>query len=232
MTTVRVVPRFLPSTSGFAFPNRFPRVPVRRIGIPGVVSLPIGDASNGLCGGMAFAARDYFEAERQPPRLTTPPADGALFEYLVDRLFASFDLPLGPARYLELMSPALPDGETLWSRLGLAPHGRAWRMIKEEWPKVRADIDAGHPSPLGLVRVKSSDPFELKRNHQVLAYGYELDGTLVSLKIYDPNHPAEDDVSLTLGLANPTRPPTVRFFPPGPSVIAFFRVRYEPVAPP
>ena len=47
---------FLPITSRFAFPNAFPRVPVRRIGIPGVVSVRIGDASNGLCGGMAFGS--------------------------------------------------------------------------------------------------------------------------------------------------------------------------------
>ena len=63
----RVVPGFLPSTSGFRFANSFPHVPVRRIGIPGVVSLPIGDASNGLCGGMTFAARDYFESGRPLP---------------------------------------------------------------------------------------------------------------------------------------------------------------------
>ncbi|MGZ8629172.1 MAG: hypothetical protein ACXWYN_10685, partial [Actinomycetota bacterium] len=112
-------------------------MPVRRIGIPGVLSLPIGDASNGLCGGMAFAVRDYFEAGRTPAPTTAPPREGPLFDYLVDRLFDSFDLSLGPVRYLKLMSPLLSDGETLWSRVGLAPHGRAWRMVHEEWPKVR-----------------------------------------------------------------------------------------------
>jgi hypothetical protein len=76
---------------------------------------------------MAFAARDYFEAGLPPPAEATPPAEGVLFDYLVDRLFASFDLPFGPSRYLTLMSPLLPGGETLLSRLGLAPHGRAWR---------------------------------------------------------------------------------------------------------
>jgi hypothetical protein len=95
------VPDFLPSSSGFRFPNRFPHVPVRRIGVPGVVSIPIGDASDGLCGGMVFAARDYFEAGRPPPEDPSPPAEGTpLFRYVVDRLFDSFDLPAGPARYL------------------------------------------------------------------------------------------------------------------------------------
>ena len=230
--TTRMVPGFLPSTSGFRFANAFPRVPVRRIGIPGVLSLSIGDASNGLCGGMAFAARDYFEADRPPPDQATPPSDGELFDYLVDRLFASFDLPLGPARYLELMSPLLPDGETLWSRLGLAPHGRAWRMIRQEWPKVRSEIDAGHPAPLGLVRVKSSDPLELKRNHQVLSYGYELEGTALTLHLYDPNHPGEDGVTLSLSLAKPHAPTPLTISPAGPPVSAFFKVPYRPAWPP
>jgi hypothetical protein len=230
--TTRTVPGFLPSTSGFGFENSFPRVPVRRIGVPGIVSVPIGDASNGLCGGMAFAARDYFEAHRPPPADTTPPEAGPLFDYLVDRLFDSFDLPLGPARYLQLMSPLLPDGETIWSRLGLAPHGRAWRMVRQEWPKVRADVDAGRPSPLGLVRVRSNDPFDLKENHQVLAYGYALSGTALTLRLYDPNHPRNDDVALSLSVANPAARTLVRTSPPGPDVFAFFRVAYRQKPPP
>jgi hypothetical protein len=227
-----MVPGFLPSTSGLRFANSFARVPVRRIGIPGVLSLGIGDASNGLCGGMVFAARDYLEAGRPPPPDTAPPSEGPLFDYLVDRLFDSFDLPLGPGRYLQLMSPVLPDGETLLGRLGLGPHGRAWRMIRQEWPKVRADLDAGHPSPLGLVKVRSSNPFDLKENHQVLVYGYELREDAVVLRLYDPNLPGRDDVTLSLGLRDPTRPASLAASPPGRRVLAFFRVTYRPEAPP
>ncbi len=223
---------FLPSTSGFRFANSFPHVPVRRIGIPGVISVPIGDASNGLCGGMAFAARDYFEAGRPPPNDTTAPRKGPLFDYLVDRLFDSFNLPLGPVWYLELMNPLLPDGETVWSRLGLAPHGRAWRTVKEEWPKVRAEIDAGHPCPLGLVRMKSTNPFDLKENHQVLAYGYHLVGNSLNLHLYDPNQPGRDDVTMTLSLASSTRAADLTVFPPGPTVFAVFQVAYQPAMPP
>lgn len=228
----RMVPGFLPSTSGFRFANSFPHVPVRRIGIPGVISLGIGDASDGLCGGMAFAVRDYFEAGRPPSTDTAPPAEGPLFDYLVGRLFDSFDLPLGPGRYLQLMSPLLPDGETVLSRLGVTPHGRAWRMVRQEWPKVRADIDAGHPSPLGLVKVKSSNPFDLKENHQVLAFGYELVEETVVLHLYDPNLPGRDDVTLSLGLADPSRPAALAVFPPGRRVLAFFRVPYRSAPPP
>lgn len=228
----RMVPGFSPSTSGFRFPNAFPRVPVRTLGIPGVVELGIGDASNGLCGGMAFAARDYFEAQRRPPPDTSPPDEGPLFDYLVDRLFDSFELPRGPVRYLALMNPALADHETLWSRLRLAPHGRAWLMAKEEWPKVQREVDAGHPSPLGLVRVRSVNPFDLKENHQVLVYGYALETAAVTLYLYDPNRPGDDDVRLTVGLGDPPLPTSPTSDPPSGSVVSFFRVGYRPGSPP
>jgi hypothetical protein len=226
------VPGFVPSSSGFHFNNTFPRVPLRFIGIPGLIRIPIGDASNGLCGGMAFATRDYFEAGRSSPRVTTPPRSGHLFDYLVARLLDSFNLPFGPARYLELMNPALPDGEPLLRWAGLGPHGRAWRMAREEWPKVRSDIDAGHPSPLGLVLTKSLDPFDLKKNHQVLAYAYELEGERLTLRLYDPNHADRNDVSLSVGLADPRRPANAILSPRSTRVYSFFRVDYRPSTPP
>jgi hypothetical protein len=227
-----LVDGFTPSTSGFRFPNSFPKVPVRHIGIPGVVSVPIGDASNGLCGGMVFAARDYFEAGQTPPVDTTPPGEGPLFDYLVDRLFDSFDLPWGPGRYLALMSPVLADGETLLSWLGVGPHGRSWQMVDDEWPKVRGDIDSGHPSPIGLVTLKSTNPFDLKENHQVLACGYQLDGDQVSLNLYDPNQPGRDDIKLWFDASDPTHAQTIAVAPAGPPVLAFFRVTYRPAMPP
>jgi hypothetical protein len=131
------------------------------------------------------------------------------------------------------MSPALPDGESIWSRFGLAPHGRAWRIATREWPKVRADIDAGHPLPLGLVRTISTDPFDLKENHQVLAYAYEASPAGVTLWIYDPNLPGRDDVKLTFEPSpSATARPLVRREPPSAPIHAFFRVPYRPASPP
>jgi hypothetical protein len=232
MMTSNQVPWFLPSTSGFRFPNAFPRVPLRWIGIPDVIRVPIGDASNGLCGGMAFAARDYFERGTPPPPDTDPPGEGPLFDYLVARLFDSFDLPLGPTRYLELMNPLLGDAETVWSRLGLAPHGRVRRMARDEWPRIRADIDSGHPCPLGLVRVTSTDPLDLKGNHQVLAYGYELDANRLALRLYDPNRPGRDDVTISLDMRGAAGSIPVTTHPSGTRVFSFFRVPYRPATPP
>lgn len=229
--STRMVPGFLPSAGGFRFANAFPNVPLRRIGIPGVVSLSIGDASNGLCGGMVFAARDYFERDRPPPADEAAPGQGALFEYLVDRLFSSFNLPFGPGRYLGLMNPHLQDGETIWSRIGVLPHGRAWRMAREEWPAIRAEIDGGHPSPLGLVRAKSTNAFDLKKNHQVLSYGYDLVGNTVRLHVYDPNLPRRDDIALTFALETDGRQ-SATLVPTGSPIFGFLRVNYAAVSPP
>jgi len=141
--------------------------------------------------------------------------------------FDSFDLPLGPARYLQLMNPVLPDGETVWSRLGLFPHGRAMQTIDQRWPKVRADIEGGHPSPLGLVTVKSTNPLDLKLNHQASRTGTSSRAT-----------GSRSGCSTRTFLAATTRPcrsgsPTR---PSGRSprcggtvgVIAFFRTSYPP----
>jgi hypothetical protein len=158
----------------------------------------------------AITSRQGTSHRPTPPRPPKGHCSG-----LVDRLFDSFNLPFGPARYLELMSPALPDGETIWSRLNVAPHGRSWQIANEEWPKIRDDIDSGHPSPLGVVEVKSTNPFDLKENHQVLAFGYDLVGSSLTLNVYDPNIPGRDDVGLSLSLADPRHPAPITTFPPG-----------------
>ena len=93
-----VVQGFLPSTSAFHFANSWPHVPAFTVAVGGV-QVPLGDAAHGLCGGMVFAARDYFEAHRPVPADLYPPADGPLYEYIGRRLKESFDLPLGPAKY-------------------------------------------------------------------------------------------------------------------------------------
>ena len=181
MTSVRV-PGFRPSTSGLHFPNAFPHVPNLEIDLPGGLTVPVGDAANGLCGGMAWTVRDLFEAGLAPPALTTAPGDGPVFRYVADRLLDSLSLPFGPATYLKLMHPALPDGD-----LAMV-HGRAWRMVRLEWPAIRGDLDRGTLCPLGLVRAKSRDPRDLGANHQVLA-GATTTGTRLALRLYDPNHP-------------------------------------------
>lgn len=250
---------FLPSTSGFHFANRFPHVPDLTFNLMGQ-PIAIGDAANGLCGGMVFAVRDFFEAgiaipaiAPEPPGMTGP-SSGPLFDYLVRRLFDSFNLLLppspplplppfvnfitptppfgpGPVTYMWLMNPALPDHETVASNAGLSPRGRAWVMIKDEWPKIKADIDSGRLSPIGLIEIKSLDPTQMGNNHQVLVYGYDLDGTDLTMHLYDPNHEDDDTVTMFLSLADPQRTTSVTN-----SVVSmvwcFFRPDYTFSSPP
>jgi len=199
MDIERLVPGFLPSRCALRFTNHFPPGPVIAVRLPGARRFPIGDASRGLCGGMVFTVRDFFEAGRQPPAGEDPPCwEEPLFRYIVRRLFDSFRLPSGPLKYLLWM--ALPDHDTWYAR------GLLHRTFREEWPQIRNEIDRGRPSPLGFIRHRSANPFRLGENHQVMAYGYTRDGTTgeVSMRIYDPNYGPCDDLAMTF---NPDLPP-------------------------
>jgi hypothetical protein len=208
------VPGFRPSTRGLRFANEFPHAPVVRIQLPGGLTVPIGDAARGLCGGMVYTVRDLYEAGIAPPATTRPPGSGPVLQYLADRLLDSLSLPFGPATYLRLMDPILSDED------------RAWRMIRVEWPAIKADLDRGTLCPLGLITTKSHNPLVVGRNHQVLAWGYDLQGTRLTLRIYDPNRPNDDRVALTLDTARP-RTATEVHCSRGDSVCCFFRTSYS-----
>jgi hypothetical protein len=225
-TNVRVAD-FLPSTSGLHFTNYYPHEPEITVQLPFGRTLGLGDAANGLCGGMVFTVCDFFTAHRPIPPDTAPPAGGSPFyQFIVKRLLESFNLPFGLNRYLELMEPAFPD-------VGLAfgLPGRASVMVSQEWPRIQQGLDAGKLVPLGLVTVKSDEPTDLCKNHQVLTYGYDLDGTDLTLHIYDPNWPDRDDVRLQLSIANPHAPVPLTYFPTE-TMYCFFETPYTPAAPP
>ncbi|HYC88577.1 MAG TPA: hypothetical protein VEO54_05150 [Thermoanaerobaculia bacterium] len=235
ITARAFVPGFRPSKSGFRFSNSsFPAsTPHHTIRFAGV-EIPIGDAKRGLCGGMVFAARDYWQAGRKPPDTDQPPTSGTLYDYLVARLYASFNLdklPVGPSRYRDLMDPTLPDDQPFLLLPGMVA-GRSWTMAVEEWPKIRADIDAGAPSPIALVTQKTFDVGKMGENHQVLAYGYDLDGTILRLYVYDPNAVAEDHARLRLDLSRPKERISVDYNVGDDEVLCFFKVAYTFRPPP
>ncbi|MEH7098059.1 hypothetical protein [Neobacillus vireti] len=217
---------FLPSSSGFKFGNSFPHVPLKRINILGR-QIPIGDASYGLCGGMIYAAMDYFEAKMPIPSNPTAPSSGPLFNYLVNRQLDSFYLPFGLMKYMVLMNPFLRDDETSAPHIGAEPHGRGWRMLNEEWPKIKMNLGNGKASPLGLIRAKSLNPFEIRKHHQVLAYGYDLHDNDLSIFIYDPNFPNDDDVTLTLIMENPAYPTSVFHSKSSEPIYSIFNTEYK-----
>ena len=98
------------------------------------------------------------------------------------------------------------------------------------WPRIKADIDSNMLSPIALVTVYSVNPGDLGKNHQVLAYGYELDDSnQLTLHVCDPNTTPEqaDSVRLILNLSNPTHTtPIDSNVNIGESVRGFFQVPY------
>ena len=101
---------FLPSTNGLRFVNAWPDEPVVVVSVPGFGAVKIGNASNGLCGGMVFLVRDVFEA-RLPPIRDAQPAQGTpLYDYIVQRLIASYHLPSGVLQYFGWMNTPDADG--------------------------------------------------------------------------------------------------------------------------
>ncbi len=217
-----VGPAFVPSVNGFAFANRWPHVPPLRFRLAGPVpvELAIGDAANGLCGGMAFAAVDLWLAGVAPGPTADPPPEGtSAFHYLARRQLDSFEFGLGPARFYLLGAP--------WRSAG----SRTAEILRRELPRVRAGLAAGQPVPIGLVHAVSANPATLIQDHQVVAVGVEAGpapGSL-SLRIYDPNLPGDDTVRLTIGRNDDGA--LALGYSGGPPVVAFFRQGYRPRDP-
>ena len=190
------VPGFLPSVHGLRFANRFPPGPTLRLGPIDPRIVGIGDASAGLCGGMALTARDLWAAGlAAPDDQVEPPANGSpRFRALVRRQVQSLDWLRVPLRYLDLAAwrPDPPSG--IARLLGREPP-RVPAVLRE-WPRIRAEIDAGRPAVVGLIRAAGLSPWTLTRNHQVLAWAWESDDGGFAIRVYDPNHPGWDDVEL------------------------------------
>ena len=177
------VPGFLPSTHGLHFANRFPPGPTVRLGPFDPRWFGIGDASAGLCGGMAWYVRERFERGLPIPADTEAPANGSpLFQALVRAQVQS----------LEWMRTPL----IFWWIGAHDPAGTARRSRDREWPRIRATIDVGYLAMVGLIRHQGLNPFRLTESHQVLAYAAEGNGEAVSIRMYDPNWPDRDDISI------------------------------------
>ncbi len=234
------VPAFLPSRSGLQFVNAFPHEGLVTISIPGVATLALGDAANGLCGGMASTVRDLFESSVPPPADTTPPGQGTpRYQYLVQRQIDTLD-PVVAARLYELGSPAMPEAAsqlgpfggiaTAIGQLGAGATSRS-QTIAEEWALIKADLDGGRTCLIAMVRTIDADPASLGHDHQVLAHGYELDGSALSIAVYDPNHPGDDSIRLSLSLADPSQPIAVSYSANDGPVYCFIRMPYAHVDP-
>jgi len=157
---------------GFKFDNNFVN-PI--INIP-AIGLDI--QTLGRCGGMAFLSLDYWFNKLPIPEIRNLPPDGTIladtiYARLIDSLFAN------GARFFEFMN--MLDHPT-WLR----GKGAARVTREDEFPKIKASIDAGWPCPIGLVRARSIG--ELGNDHQVVCFGYESDSNMSKLWIYDNSH--------------------------------------------
>jgi hypothetical protein len=223
---------FLPSRDGFAFTNAWPSEPAVVVETP-FGSITIGNADAGLCGGMVFAALDYWHAGILPP--TARPAPGEpLYRFIVQRLIDSWQLPAGVAEYYQWM--CLPDGDTgfdLFGRQVVLDCGLAWRTIQEQWPRITADLDNGAPVPLSVVTVASANPANLGVNHQVLAYRYSAAVSEVTVGVYDPNSGQNDGIFIRFDPRTPSEPTTfANNLNIARPVRGFFRTAYAPTPPP
>jgi hypothetical protein len=204
MTDSNAVPGFRPSIHGLHFANLFPPGPTVTLGPIDPRWVGIGDASSGLCGGMSWLVRERFEAGKAIADDREAPANGSpLFRTIVRRQVLSLDWMRGPLRFwiAAVRGPKAADAHTRTAAL----------------PAVQAAIDAGRLPMLGLVRHTGWSPFALTKDHQVLAYAYATDRATgaVTIRLYDPNWPDRDDVTITVdafGLRQNSGEPLQGFF--------------------
>lgn len=188
MAPVSTVQGFLPSTRGLHFANRFPRSALISIGPFATDLFGLADAANGLCGGMAWYVRERFEAGQAIPPDREPPSNGsALFRALFADQLKSLEWFRTPMHF--------------WWAGAFGADRTAQRAWSLEWPRIRARIEGGHLAMVGLVRQQGINPINLQKSHQVLGYAFDSTGDEVTLRIYDPNWPDRDDVTISIGPA-------------------------------
>lgn len=187
---------FIPSRHGFGFVNHF-----TGSSLPGPLIL-LHDALDapdefGLCGGMSFAAADFYLAGRAVPAQSSPPSRGQpLYDFIYRRQADSLGERLSyAAKFSRWMD--LPDA-------GPVSAGRA---TLGELDAILGVIDRGAAAHLGLVYISAAQTREPWHNHQVLAFAAESrpesGGGLcaLSLHIYDPNYPGNDAVRIDIALS-------------------------------
>jgi hypothetical protein len=74
-------------------------------------------------------------------------------------------------------------------------------MTRQELPNLtRNFLDKGIPVPIGLIF--DEDILNIGLSHQVVAYGYSMSGTTMTINIYDNNH-HDEECTLTFDASNP-----------------------------
>ena len=170
---------FRSSRHGMPFANFWPKGAAIR-----VQKRSVGRVYGGLCGGMCQLSRELWLAG-EPIPADASPTNPAFVDRLVAAQIESLGLPAGPMRYLTLQMP---------------PRNTARRKsTAQALAAVRDDLEDGRPSCVGLLRTLSWSPGALSKHHVVLCYAMREDPDETILSVYDPNHPRNDRVRITVG---------------------------------
>ena len=171
---------FTPLKHGFHFGNNF---------INKIISTSFGKMeTKGRCGGMAFAALDYYSSgisipaheSKDFPNGKFPPDGSLLADYIYERTINSL-FTLHSFKFFD------------WTLQKYNPNSIrksvSYKTKIEEFPKLKNSIDEGEPVVIGLIGARKAS--EITHNHQVVVYGYDFDDktNYMTLYIYDSNHP-------------------------------------------
>ncbi|HEV2800349.1 MAG TPA: hypothetical protein VGW12_07625 [Pyrinomonadaceae bacterium] len=192
----------------------------------------------GMCGGMTFAAADYYARSWLPPRgeFANGPSprnpgwagaeESTLRKYIWSRLLDSL---CGNVAVNTLIWMGVARNIFPFSTLG----GLQWLRdrSRDELPRIKASIDRGQPCPIALI---GSTPNPLD-NHQVLVTGYDDPGVLgtgsVRLYVYDPNAPnAEQTIDFDFSGRRPAAESAAS--ERRGQLLGFFAAQYTPREPP
>lgn len=226
---------FEPDRHGFHFANSFSTTVLPSWGWGPLRTPQL--ALGGLCGGMTFAALDYYFAGRpvpthEPadyPEPGVPPPGSRLREQIFRRHLNSVGfepsatgIPV-PGQGVRVKPGDLGNLLT-YPQLRVASPSRLRRTLVAELRRAADALEAGRPVPVGLV--SPGNPFN---SHQVVAVGIDVGDATSTVYLYDCRHPAVT-ATLTVTPATPSVLLETPGDPPEPWR-AFFVERYEPRTP-
>ncbi len=184
--------------------------------------IPVGHASFGLCGGMVYAARDYYEAHVALPQCEELDLSSSLGDFIKKRQVDSV------INTTDLFTYSL---QTI-----SGDRNSDYAMCVTEWSKIKATIDGNHPATLGLILTKSYNPLDITKNHQILAYSYSIIdediGRKISIGFYDPIYPKRNDLLLEFNVDDAATPIHTNDPSLHGHIYAFFESQYSFEAPP
>ncbi|MDR0329759.1 MAG: hypothetical protein LBH99_03755 [Rickettsia sp.] len=162
----------------FRFTNKFESYVIYWYGIP------VGNAKNGLCGGMSLASILYYKYKIVTPKNNITPSiktDPQLFTFIINCQVASLTVK-ALFNYFRFMFTAKSTDA---------------KELSNQYPIIMQTIDTDTPVLVGLIRAKASffNPktwLNIIQHHQVVAYKYILQEKTITFHIYDPDSPGAD----------------------------------------